>query len=532
MRKAIAEKPHIRLKTIIWFIAIMVIGAAVSSTACCLFYYHVKQIGISRTRMQLAMAVHGTLQFTHRALNMVMSDLEFLAGQNELRAYLKSGAATDAAAMAMEYQLYSAKRNIYDQLRFLDRNGNEMVRINNENGGPVIIPGDQLQAKQHRYYFKDARAASPGAIYISRFDLNSENGVLEQPVKPVIRFSTPVFSDDREFMGVVVLNCLGKHIIDEMLSASDQSIGEFMIVNSDGYWLSSPNREDEWGFIIPERADKRFGLRFPAAWSRISTSDQSQFISENILFTSETFSITHLAGKSVPRRMADNSRFNNLKIINIIPQSTLNGLYRNLKTDLIYLWMVMALLTIAPSWILASNLVRRQLSQDQLWRMATFDTLTGLYNRHSFKRILDQTMDEARRYDRCFAIFFIDLDGFKSINDQMGHDAGDTVLQQAARRMQRCLRSTDRLARLGGDEFCIIILEVNSQKKASQIARKLISELQRPFDLKKGTGRIGASIGISLFPWDGRNGESLVKSADTAMYAAKTEGKGRYRFAI
>lgn len=223
---------------------------------------------------------------------------------------------------------------------------------------------------------------------------------------------------------------------------------------------------------------------------------------------------------------------NDLKIISLLSPSVLNGLQENLKTNLIILWTAMALLSIAPSWMLASGLARRQLSREQLWQMATYDTLTGLFNRHSFKRILDQIMDESRRYDRCFAIFFIDLDGFKSVNDRMGHDAGDTVLQQAAKRMRDCLRSTDRLARLGGDEFCAIILEVDSRDKASRVAQKLISELKRPFDLEKGTGQIGASIGIALFPWDGRNSESLVKSADTAMYTAKSEGKGKFRFAV
>lgn len=532
MQKSLPKKSPIWIKTTVLFTFIFVCGMVVSALACYFFYQHTKNGNISRTRSQIAVVLHNTHQHTRRILSMVITDLEFLAGQNELRAYLETGATAVQAALGTEYHLFAEKKRIYDQVRFLDRDGREVVRVNYNEGRPMIVPRDQLQLKQQRYYFKDVKSADPGTIYISEFDLNIENGEIERPIKPIIRFSTPVFSADQAFQGVVVLNCLGQYIIDEILGVSDQNTGALMLVDSDGYWLSSPNREDEWGFMLSDRADKRFGIRFPEAWARISAATRSQFISANGLFTSETFSIIHSTEEFTPYRIANNSRAKDLKIISFLPLSVLDQRQEDLKFNLIILWTVMALISIAPCWMLASSLVRRRLSREQLWQMATYDTLTGLFNRHSFKRILDQIMDESQRYDRCFAIFFIDLDGFKSVNDHMGHDAGDMVLQQAAKRMGNCLRSTDRLARLGGDEFCAIILEVDSREKASQIAQKLIRELKRPFDLKAGTGQIGASIGIALFPWDGRNSESLVKSADTAMYTAKSEGKGKFRFAV
>ena len=265
---------------------------------------------------------------------MVISDLEFLAGQNELRAYLKSGAIADEAALATEYHLFAEKKRIYDQVRFLDRDGREMVRVNYNDGRPMIVPRNQLQSKQHRYYFKDATSTDPGTIYISEFDLNIENGEIEQPVKPIIRFSTPVFSADQTFMGVVVLNCLGQYFIDEMLEVSVQDTGDLMLVDSDGYWLSSPNREDEWGFMLSDRADKRFGLRFPEEWARISASARSQFMSEKGLFTSETFFIIHSAEESAQYRITNNSRAKDLKIISFLSPSVLDGLQEESKTGL------------------------------------------------------------------------------------------------------------------------------------------------------------------------------------------------------
>lgn len=536
------DKPALWIRTTVLFTMIMVAGVMVSALACYLFYRFTQNDTISRTRIQVSTFIHISHLHVRQTVSTIFSDLEFLTRQNELHAYLNSGTPGHAESLAAEYLLFAEKREIYDQIRFLDRNGREAVRINVHNGKPEIVApenmppehvtNDQLQETPDRDYFKEVKDTGPGAIYISKFDLNRKNGVVERPPKPVIRFAMPVFGPHQRFLGVVVLNCLGDYLIDSMLTVSNPSAGDLMLVDSDGYWLASPNPEDEWGAVLPGGTDKRFDLRYPEAWPRIKSSAQSQFMTDQGLFSFETFSALDAAKKSRQYAITPNSRNNSLKIISFLSREAIAEHHRELKNNLITLWTVMALLTLLPSWLLASSLVRRQLSRQKLLQMATHDTLTGLYNRRCFRRILDQTMDEARRYDRCFAIFFIDLDGFKSVNDRMGHDAGDMVLRQAAKRMQKNMRSTDRLARLGGDEFCAIIHEVDSQEKAAHVAQKLISELRHPFELENGTGRIGASIGIALFPCDGRNGDSLVKSADTAMYAAKSEGKGKFRFAV
>ncbi len=172
----------------------------------------------------------------------------------------------------------------------------------------------------------------------------------------------------------------------------------------------------------------------------------------------------------------------------------------------------------------------RKRSEDRIHYLATHDALTGIANRAMFGELLRLAVDSGNRYDRRFAVMFIDLDRFKIINDTLGHDAGDILLKTVSARFQTCLRNSDVLARLGGDEFVVLAQEVETQEHISTVARKLLSEAKRTVDVSGQECRVTASIGIALFPRDGDNTETLIKSADAAMYLAKEEGKNNYQF--
>ena len=136
----------------------------------------------------------------------------------------------------------------------------------------------------------------------------------------------------------------------------------------------------------------------------------------------------------------------------------------------------------------------------------------------------------ARRYKKSTAVMFIDLDGFKDVNDILGHDTGDYVLQQVAQRMLSCVRETDTVARVGGDEFLIIATEINAPENAAQIAEKVIQIVSQPVIFKEQQAVVGASIGIALFPDHGKDMDQLIKLADEAMYKVKNAGKNGFRF--
>ncbi|MEO6079140.1 MAG: EAL domain-containing protein [Steroidobacteraceae bacterium] len=162
--------------------------------------------------------------------------------------------------------------------------------------------------------------------------------------------------------------------------------------------------------------------------------------------------------------------------------------------------------------------------------LAYHDGLTGLPNRSMFSMLLIKSLNEARRYSRQLAIAFLDLDRFKQINDTLGHEAGDQLLREVATRLRGCVRDSDMVARLGGDEFVVILPDVSDGQYASVVAQKILTVIARPFMLIGQEFRITASIGISIFPEDGLDEQTLTKNADIAMYQAKMEGKNRFQF--
>ncbi|WP_275669698.1 diguanylate cyclase domain-containing protein [Achromobacter aloeverae] len=170
-------------------------------------------------------------------------------------------------------------------------------------------------------------------------------------------------------------------------------------------------------------------------------------------------------------------------------------------------------------------------AQREMAHMALHDPLTGLPNRRLLMSRLQAALGGYREPPRCGAALFIDLDGFKQVNDAYGHRAGDELLKAVAARMSGRLRRVDTLARLGGDEFVIVLDGPDGELAAETVAREILELLQAPFDLETWQGiRVGASIGITLFPQDGATPEQILDCADKALYAAKAAGKGHFRF--
>ncbi len=171
------------------------------------------------------------------------------------------------------------------------------------------------------------------------------------------------------------------------------------------------------------------------------------------------------------------------------------------------------------------------LTRERIASLAYRDPLTGLANRTSLAPALEQAVERARRRGVKLAGVFIDLDGFKQINDFYGHDAGDRCLIEVARRLRTTVRASDVVARLGGDEFFVLLEEVHDELAVQSVIRKLLAEAVRPYELPGGAqARVSASMGVSLFPDNSSDAAALIKNADTAMYSAKQAGKNGYRF--
>jgi diguanylate cyclase (GGDEF)-like protein len=183
------------------------------------------------------------------------------------------------------------------------------------------------------------------------------------------------------------------------------------------------------------------------------------------------------------------------------------------------------------------NITARKTAQEELERaraqeqyLARHDPLTGLPNRRMFHDEVLRAVGRAERHGTQLGILFLDLDGFKAVNDDLGHEAGDELLRYVADRLLARVRKNDVVARLGGDEFTLAVEDVQGPQDMERLAEKVIEALSEPFRLGRGEARISASVGVCLYPQDGPDPDTLIRHADEAMYRAKRAGKARYLF--
>ena len=176
------------------------------------------------------------------------------------------------------------------------------------------------------------------------------------------------------------------------------------------------------------------------------------------------------------------------------------------------------------------DITHRKLADEQIEFLAYYDSLTGLPNRTLLQDRLSKALASARRHREKLAVLFLDVDGFKTINDSLGHSYGDLLLQQLAARLQNCAREQDTVCRLGGDEFLIVLGSVQEDLDAVVAAERIARTVNSPFDIQGQSLSVTCSIGISMFPEHGEDAETLIKSADAAMYSSKDGGRNTFRF--
>jgi diguanylate cyclase (GGDEF)-like protein/PAS domain S-box-containing protein len=170
----------------------------------------------------------------------------------------------------------------------------------------------------------------------------------------------------------------------------------------------------------------------------------------------------------------------------------------------------------------------RKITEEKILHLATHDNLTQLPNLQVMNDRVDTAIKQAKRNDTLLALLFIDLDGFKSVNDTAGHHAGNLLLVETAKRLLNCVRESDTVARIGGDEFLILLQNLKAEEEASDVAQKVVRSVKQPINIDGNTKKVGASVGISVYPFNGNTFETLLKVSDSAMYAAKKAGKNGF----
>ncbi len=245
-----------------WLLAVMALAAPLV-IALLVFYMqdraHERALVGQRVEDALELAA-GKIE---REMSSVTSDLLYLTRQAALQRFF-ADLPDSKQELQQEYLRFAEEKASYDQIRLLDLQGNEIVRINYQAGSPAIVPDAELQPKSSRYYFQQAAELKPGEVFVSPMDLNEEHGEIQTPHKPVIRFVTPVFQNQQQKQGYLVLNYLGQNLLTEFVDATRGLPGQQFVANSRGEFLYSPNPQENWGWLLGH--SHSLPTRFPDFW--------------------------------------------------------------------------------------------------------------------------------------------------------------------------------------------------------------------------------------------------------------------------
>ncbi len=218
--------------------------------------------------------------------DLIVADLLFFSNYSQLLTMLNQPK-INIQNIANDFALFSRGSKIYDQVRIIDADGKESVRVNFfPDKGPVIVNEEDLQVKKDRYYFRDTFNLQKGEIFVSPLDLNIEHGELEKPIKPIIRFGTPIFDETGNKRGIVMFNYLAEYLVRDILEITQLLPSQCMMLNSGGYWLiNKPNPELEWGFMFEDGGDLTMKAQDPETWKTITSEDNGQFTNSKGLYT-------------------------------------------------------------------------------------------------------------------------------------------------------------------------------------------------------------------------------------------------------
>lgn len=459
----------------------------------------------------------------------------------------------------------------YMQIRLISATGHglEQVRVDRDGEQPVRIPYPGLQEKAHFDYVFDTLRLPPGQVRLSPIVINHELGTHSGVGRPTLHVSTPVAGADGQPSSLIVINIDLNQLFDQLRSDLPAHY-QVYLSNRWGDLLIHPDQRRTFGF---DQGRRRFLQdEFPDVQQLLDTQTESLIGRSDGKDTSLVAAFVRLAtnagnresfvvlGLAQPEEyvlkessrlgeriiqvvifasllavliatIASRAMTSSLKRINLAVQQ----FARERKSAPLPVQRQDELGQLARSFVqmqeeIVEHLEELSRSRNALEHLARHDPLTGLPNRRVFFERLEHALAAARRSAKPLAVLFVDLDHFKQLNDSLGHSIGDRVLQAVANLLRSATRESDTVARLGGDEFVILIEQLDDPGRVVAVLHKLHERFQLPMLLDGHEVKVQASMGVSLFPRDGDDIESLVQQADRAMYVAKNAGRNTYSY--
>lgn len=517
----------------------VIIFSMLSATFFTLFYYDsVSDMAMRKSNLEVQQKalLEGKKEYIEWVLNSVVKETVLLADiVSQRKLYQVSDLPESAQRQAslddfgQVVKLISQRKEIFDQVRYLDMEGNEVIRVNFNDGRPNIVEKQNLQNKKNRYYFNDVIDLAYHRIYVSPIDLNIEHGQIEVPYKPMIRFSTPVFDEQGRKRGVVIINYLAKHLLEGLELFNLNSGTHYMLVNSDGQFLYNDLKPElEFGFMLAPEKSNDIYAEFPDLADFIKKTHQGQFETDKGIITIQSVgSVRNLNPYCFQEYHVSHNSSTHWKLVSFSAFDKRID-FNHALTIHYGLILQGALLSLLMATLLARYQLQQYRDNKRIYHLAHYDTLTDLYNRWSFRHQAKAIIRLNAKKLQPLCLIYIDLDDFKAINDAHGHATGDKTLIHAAKMMTIVFGDSALLGRLGGDEFAILLHENHHLDNPEHYAASLIQMLQCPIEVTPQMYcQANASIG-GYFDHTGKASiDELMHQADMAMYQAKHAGKNR-----
>ncbi len=440
--------------------------------------------------------------------------------------------------VAQDWFLVAEDFQLFDQIRYLDINGDEIIRINYNDLGAKIETQENLQNKKDRYYFIETMKIPDGHIYISPLDLNIENGAIEQPYKPMIRLSTPIYGDDGQLDGMIIINYLAKYMLQDVKKIAETEDDSLYLVNQDGFYLTSKNPEEEWGFMFEDRQQSRFDHRYPDEWLRILNGETSFFSVEGLFTTASPLIAEELSSR--PHGFFTSQVHLGEGKWLIVSVASSDGTKRALfqpklfdffQTNFLFFllfYLALAILSLASALLITY----RQVMAQSFKYFSERDPLTNVFNRKAGFEKLRNYIGVGNRRKNQLAICYTDINGLKQVNDTLGHKSGDELIGSYVEILQEVIRDGDYIVRLGGDEFAIVLNHADTHI-AELIWTRIKAKMKNLNDKPGRKYRISGSHGVvTLDDNHSGNVDELLALADSRMYMEKRELKKTFQVLI
>ncbi len=310
----------------------------------------------------------------------IRADLLVLASRQDLRIILdpdlgRETVEVSQSILAKEYLVLSQQKQQYDQIRLLADTGQEVLRVNFNQGQPSIVPKNQLQNQSKRYWFQDTIALKADQVFISPLDLNIDFGKITQPLKPVMRFGTPVLDAQGRKRGIVVLNYLADAFLQDIAQSNSRSSGDILLLNSEGYWLKGTQPDDEWGFMYEARRDRTFAKAFPTTWTQMRQHQSGQLHTQEGLYTYTTIyplldvqgaqSSTGLARAFETSQSQVDTQSYEWKLVSHVPTAVFTARSQSVRNQLLSLLAGLTSFIAIASWLLVQADTQRQQSEQE-----------------------------------------------------------------------------------------------------------------------------------------------------------------------